>query len=190
MARLIGLCAHLAKVLPDGADFEIVPWFVSEGRVMFVLTARVAIAPQQRRAAGGKRRGAAVGGKPHVGGMDARAGRSARRAAERALTAAERELVVPSSVADAATGVAAAPAADAPADAPAAKVSLLSQTLQVLLPALLLHVLFQAAGESIPEFITRVIRPLANWVGKPGKHSRSSNENSSGDDDGKRNRRA
>ncbi|KAJ1632974.1 hypothetical protein T492DRAFT_867415 [Pavlovales sp. CCMP2436] len=153
----------------------IVPWFVSEGRVMLVLTARAAIAPQQRRAAGGKHRGAAVGVKPHVGGMGARAGRSARRAAERALAAAERaqapvpadafadasadaeieELVVPSPVADAATGVAAAPAADAPADASAAEVSLLSQTLQVLLPALPLHVLFQAASESIPEFITK-----------------------------------
>ncbi|KAJ1638678.1 hypothetical protein T492DRAFT_857821 [Pavlovales sp. CCMP2436] len=148
-ARLIGLCAHLAKVLPDGANIEIVPWFVSEGRVMFVLTARVAITSQQRRAAGGKRRGAAVGGEPHVGGMSARAGRSVRLAAKRALAAAERaqapvpvpadagieELVVPPPVTDVATGVAAAPAADAPADAPAAEVSLLS-TLQVLLPAL------------------------------------------------------
>ncbi|KAJ1635815.1 hypothetical protein T492DRAFT_862894, partial [Pavlovales sp. CCMP2436] len=105
--------------------------------------------------------------------MGARAGRSARRAAERALAAAERaqapvpapadafaeapadafaeapadapvdagieELVVPSPVVDAATGVAAAPASDAPADALAAEVSLLSQTLQVLLPALPLH---------------------------------------------------
>ncbi|KAJ1625970.1 hypothetical protein T492DRAFT_879222 [Pavlovales sp. CCMP2436] len=97
-ARLIGLCAHLAKVLPDGADFEIVPWFVSEGRVMFVLTARVA--------------------------------------ADAPADAGIEELVVPSPMADAAIGATAAPAADAPADAPAAEVSLLSQTLQVLLPAL------------------------------------------------------
>ncbi|KAJ1620099.1 hypothetical protein T492DRAFT_889259 [Pavlovales sp. CCMP2436] len=142
MARLIGLCAHLAKVLPDGADFEIVPWFVSEGRVMFVLTTRVAIAPQQRRAAGGKRRGAAVGGKLHVGGMGAvpaPADAFADAPADAPADAGIEELVVPSPVADAATGVAAAPAADAPADAPAAEVSLLSQTLQVLLPALPLH---------------------------------------------------
>jgi hypothetical protein len=38
---------------------------------------------------------------------------------------------------------------------------------------------------AFPEFLTTsVISPLANWVGKPGKHSRSSDESSSGDDDG------
>ncbi|KAJ1632040.1 hypothetical protein T492DRAFT_868932 [Pavlovales sp. CCMP2436] len=130
-ARLIGLCAHLAKVLPDGTDFEIVPWFVSEGRVMFVLTARVAIAPQQQRAAGGKRRGAARA-QAHVPAP-------ADAFADAPADAGIEELVVLSPVADAATGVAAAPAADARADAPAAEVLLLSQTLQVLLPALPLH---------------------------------------------------
>jgi hypothetical protein len=197
-ARLLGLYTHLAKVLPDGAEFTVAPWHVSGGRVMFVITARAASAPRQQRAAGGRSHGGRV----------ARASRTARRAAERTAPvpapapapdapadAGTEELVVPTPVADAATGVAAAPAAAAPADAPAAEVARLSQTPQVSPPSRLLRALSHAVSKLIPELIPGAVHVtgiLANWVRKPGKHSRSSDEeSSSGVDDGiKRNRRA
>jgi hypothetical protein len=129
-------------------------------------------------------------------------GAFARRAAERALAPAPapadapadagmEELAVPSPVADVATGVTAAPAAASPADAPAAEVVRLSQTPQVSPPALPLHALFHAVVERTPGFITSAISPLVNWAFRPGKHSRSSDEeSSSGGDDGKRSKRA
>jgi hypothetical protein len=187
----------LVTKLPDDADFEIAPWFVSGGRVMFVLTARAAIAPRWQRAAGVKKHG----------GKASRASRSARRAGERAVApapapadspapdapadAGTEELVVPTPVADVATGVAVATAGPAPDNAPAAEVARLSQTLQVSSSALPLRALFHAVGNVAPEFLSSVISPLVNWAFTPGnKHSRSSDESSSGDDDGKRTRRA
>ncbi|KAJ1615661.1 hypothetical protein T492DRAFT_897142 [Pavlovales sp. CCMP2436] len=122
---------------------------------------------EARRAAEPGRRGAEDGRMPSPCGnpraqalVPAPADAFANAPADASADAGIEELVVPSPVADATTGVAAAPAADAPADAPAAELSLLSQTLQVLLPALPLHILFRAASESIPEFITRVITQL------------------------------
>jgi hypothetical protein len=191
-ARLVAIWGGLKTELPN-ADFEIAPWFVSGGRVMFMLTAHVAIASRQQRAAGVKRHGGRV----------ARATRTARRAAEQRAApatapapdapadAGTEELVVPSPVADAATGVAAASAGAAPDNAPAAEVVRLSQTPQVSPPALPLHALFHAVVERTPGFITSAISPLVNWAFRPGKHSRSSDEeSSSGGDDGKRSKRA
>jgi hypothetical protein len=196
-SRVAAIFSLLETKLPDGVEFEIAPWFVSGGRVMFMLTARAAIAPRWQRAAGVKRHG----------GKASRASRSARRAAESALAPAPapadapadagiEELEVPSPVAGVATGVAAAPAAASPADAPAAEVARLSQTPQVSPPSLPLLALFHAVSKLIPELIPGAVHVagiLANWVSKPGKHSRSSDEESSmssGVDDGKRSRRA
>jgi hypothetical protein len=177
-ARLVAIWGGLKTKLPN-ADFEIAPWIVSGGRVMFVLTAHVAIASRQQRAAGVKRHGGRV----------ARATRTARRAAEQRAApatapapdapadAGTEELVVPSPVADVAAGVAAASAGAAPDNAPAAEVARLSQTLQVSPPALPLHAL---SFDDLCEY----------WAFIPGKHSRSSDERSSGDDDGKRYRLA
>jgi hypothetical protein len=69
--------ALLVTKLPPNVDFDTAPWFASGARVMFVLTARVAIAPRQQQAAGVKRHGGRV----------ARASLTARRAAERAAPA-------------------------------------------------------------------------------------------------------
>jgi hypothetical protein len=53
-ARLVAIWGLLKKTELPNADFEIAPWFVSGGRVMFALTAHVAIAPRQQRAEGGQ----------------------------------------------------------------------------------------------------------------------------------------
>ncbi|KAJ1636118.1 hypothetical protein T492DRAFT_862236 [Pavlovales sp. CCMP2436] len=114
-ARLEAIWGWLVTVLPSDVDFKIAPWFARGGRVMFVLTARVAIAPLRQRAAGGKSHGGAVVGKSH-GGRASRARRAAERAAKRSAERAAgpapacapadartEELMVPSPVADAAT---------------------------------------------------------------------------------------
>ncbi|KAJ1639580.1 hypothetical protein T492DRAFT_856504 [Pavlovales sp. CCMP2436] len=192
-ARLGAIWGWLATVLPSDVDFKIAPWFARGGRVMFVLTACVAIAPLLQRAAGGKSHGGAAGGKSH-GGRASRARRAAERAAKRAAKrAAERaaapapagapadarieELMVPSPVADAATGVVAAPAAATPADAPAAEVARLSQTSQVSPPSLPLLALFHAPPafdflHSLPspslELLRLLLPPYRRSIGTRG----------------------